>query len=207
MKRLNPALFSSVKMDWATPQAFFDALDAEFHFTLDPCASAGNTKCGKFYTIADNGLEQDWAGERVFCNPGLTEGRYTTGYSSAGASPANPERRSCCLSPPGQIPVISTSSSTAGPVKSGLYADACASATARPRRRFPAWSSSFKRHPYGNFSESVAPDDGNSVAAGSRRIVMADSVPGISETKIPPERIKTNRLFVSLSRRLNLRKK
>ena len=35
MKRLNPALFSSVKMDWAPPQAFFDALDAEFHFTLD----------------------------------------------------------------------------------------------------------------------------------------------------------------------------
>ena len=69
MKRLNPALFSSVKMDWATPQAFFDALDAEFHFTLDPCASVGNAKCGKFYTIADNGLEQDWAGETVFCNP------------------------------------------------------------------------------------------------------------------------------------------
>ena len=69
MKRLNPALFSSVKMDWATPQAFFDALDAEFHFTLDPCASPGNAKCGKFYTIADNGLEQDWAGETVFCNP------------------------------------------------------------------------------------------------------------------------------------------
>jgi phage N-6-adenine-methyltransferase len=29
----------------------------------------GNAKCGKFYTIADNGLEQDWAGETVFCNP------------------------------------------------------------------------------------------------------------------------------------------
>ena len=34
MKRLNPALFSSVKMDWTTPQAFFDALDAEFHFKI-----------------------------------------------------------------------------------------------------------------------------------------------------------------------------
>lgn len=73
MKRLNPALFSSVKMDWATPQAFFDALDAEFHFTLDPCASVGNAKCGKFYTIADNGLEQDWAGER-FLQPALRKG-------------------------------------------------------------------------------------------------------------------------------------
>lgn len=56
MKRLNPALFSSVKMDWVTPQAFFDDLDAEFHFTLDPCAAAGNAKCGKFYTMADNGI-------------------------------------------------------------------------------------------------------------------------------------------------------
>ena len=69
MKRLNPVLFSSVRMDWATPQAFFDALDAEFRFTLDPCASAENAKCGKFYTAADNGLEQDWSGETVFCNP------------------------------------------------------------------------------------------------------------------------------------------
>ena len=58
-----------VRVEGATDKAFFDALDAEFHFTLDPCASVGNAKCGKFYTIADNGLEQDWAGETVFCNP------------------------------------------------------------------------------------------------------------------------------------------
>jgi len=126
------------------------------------------------------------------------------GYSNAGVSPENPERRSYCLFPPGPTPAIFTSSSTTGPVKSGLYADACASATERRRRRFPAWSSSFKRHPYGNISESVAPDDGNFIAAGSRRIIMADTVPGISEMKIPPERIKTNRLFVSLFCRLNL---
>ena len=30
-------MFSSRAMDWATPQAFFDQLDSEFHFTLDPC--------------------------------------------------------------------------------------------------------------------------------------------------------------------------
>lgn len=28
-----------------------------------------NAKCKKFYTIKDNGLVQDWSGERVFCNP------------------------------------------------------------------------------------------------------------------------------------------
>lgn len=37
-------MFSSVRMDWATPMDFFNALDAEFHFTLDPCASPENVK-------------------------------------------------------------------------------------------------------------------------------------------------------------------
>lgn len=69
MKKLNPVLFSSIRMDWATPQTFFDELDAEFQFTLDPCASVENAKCKKFYTVADNGLAQDWSGETVFCNP------------------------------------------------------------------------------------------------------------------------------------------
>lgn len=36
---MNEVLFSSNTDDWATPQDLFDALDAEFHFTLDPCSS------------------------------------------------------------------------------------------------------------------------------------------------------------------------
>lgn len=67
--RLNSGVFSSTTDEWATPQAFFDKLDAEFHFTLDPCATAQNAKCKKYYTEEDNGLEKDWSGERVFCNP------------------------------------------------------------------------------------------------------------------------------------------
>ena len=67
--RLNSGVFSSTTDEWATPQAFFDKLDAEFHFTLDPCATAENAKCEKYYTEADNGLDKDWSGERVFCNP------------------------------------------------------------------------------------------------------------------------------------------
>ena len=47
-------------------------------------------------------------------------------------------------------------------------------------------------------AESLLSDDGNFVAAGSCRIALADSVPGISQMKIPSERIKTNKLFVSL---------
>lgn len=63
------AMFSSVMDTWSTPQDFFDRLDAEFHFTLDPCATPENAKCGKFYTREDDGLSQDWGGETVFCNP------------------------------------------------------------------------------------------------------------------------------------------
>ena len=51
-------MFSSVRMDWATPMDFFNALDAEFHFTLDPCASPENAKSKKYYTELTNGLLQ-----------------------------------------------------------------------------------------------------------------------------------------------------
>lgn len=56
-------------MDWSTPQDLFDKLNEEFHFTLDPCADALNHKCDKYYTEEQDGLHQDWSGERVFCNP------------------------------------------------------------------------------------------------------------------------------------------
>jgi len=61
--------FSSKTDDWATPQAVFDELDKEFNFTLDPCASQENHKCEKFFTKEDDGLKQNWQGERIFCNP------------------------------------------------------------------------------------------------------------------------------------------
>ncbi len=61
--------FSSATDLWATPQSFFDELDKEFNFTLDPCANKENAKCAKFFTQDENGLMQPWAGERVFCNP------------------------------------------------------------------------------------------------------------------------------------------
>lgn len=55
--------------EWETPQQFFDTLDKEFHFTLDPCSTDKNCKCAKHYTIEDNGLLKLWRGERVFMNP------------------------------------------------------------------------------------------------------------------------------------------
>ena len=62
-------MFSSITNEWETPQEFFDKLNEEFNFTLDPCATPKNAKCKKFYTIKEDGLKQNWQGETVFCNP------------------------------------------------------------------------------------------------------------------------------------------
>ena len=63
------ALYSSRTDEWPTPQQFFSALDKEFHFTLDPCATRHNAKCRRYFTRAEDGLAQDWGTHRVFCNP------------------------------------------------------------------------------------------------------------------------------------------
>lgn len=62
-------MFSSQTDQWATPQDFFDKLNEEFHFTLDPCADEFNHKCEKYYTEEQDGLSQSWGKETVFCNP------------------------------------------------------------------------------------------------------------------------------------------
>lgn len=62
-------LFSSKKQDWATPPALFDAVNAEFSFGLDACASPHNAKCELFLT--SDGLETEWhkLANTVWCNP------------------------------------------------------------------------------------------------------------------------------------------
>jgi site-specific DNA-methyltransferase (adenine-specific) len=55
--------------EWETPQDLFARLDAEFHFTLDPCATAENAKCARYFTREMDGLAQSWDGEVVFMNP------------------------------------------------------------------------------------------------------------------------------------------
>ena len=63
------AALTSDREDWETPQALFDKLDADWHFTLDPCATPENAKCSRFYTKEEDGLSKSWEGEVVFCNP------------------------------------------------------------------------------------------------------------------------------------------
>lgn len=65
---MNDALISSERMDWETPQDFFDALNLRFRFELDAAALPQNAKCRRFFTPADDGLRQEWRGS-VWLNP------------------------------------------------------------------------------------------------------------------------------------------
>lgn len=66
---ISKTLYSSRSEEWGTPQDFFDKLNAEFHFTLDPCANKKNHKCKKYFTKKDDGLAHDWSDDVVFMNP------------------------------------------------------------------------------------------------------------------------------------------
>jgi len=50
--------FSSLRLDWKTPKAVYQILDAEFHFDYDPCPTN--------YKV--DGLTSDWGGCN-FVNP------------------------------------------------------------------------------------------------------------------------------------------
>jgi len=69
MKSKNNGRYNGNGRHWATPPEVFDPLDAEFHFTLDPCATPETAKCVRFYTEIEDGLAKSWAGEIVFMNP------------------------------------------------------------------------------------------------------------------------------------------
>jgi phage N-6-adenine-methyltransferase len=57
-----PAYHKSRSANWETPKALFATLDREFHFTLDVCAVADNTKCERYFSPEVNGLTQEWRG-------------------------------------------------------------------------------------------------------------------------------------------------
>lgn len=55
---MNSVHFSSQRMDWKTPKAVFQVLDAEFHFDHDPCPP----------DFIVDGLTSEW-GQTNFVNP------------------------------------------------------------------------------------------------------------------------------------------
>lgn len=76
------ACLSSAKHDWGTPQAFFDRLHAEFHFTVDAAANATNHKLPRWYGPGgerEDALDGFWAtAETYWCNPPY--GRQQAGF-------------------------------------------------------------------------------------------------------------------------------
>jgi hypothetical protein len=58
MTRVNKGLFSSLRGDWKTPKALYQALDSEFRFDYDPCPTKPKI----------DGLKSDW-GNVNFVNP------------------------------------------------------------------------------------------------------------------------------------------
>ena len=62
-------MFSNKNNAWCTPRDFFEKLNKEFNFTLDPCCMPKSALCKKYFTPDEDGLKQSWEGERVFVNP------------------------------------------------------------------------------------------------------------------------------------------
>ena len=48
---INKGMMTSNTEEWATPIKFFEELNEEFKFTLDPCATNENAKCKKGYFV------------------------------------------------------------------------------------------------------------------------------------------------------------
>ena len=62
------ACFTSNSDEWETPQNLFDALDLEFNFEMDVCATAENSKCDQYWNKAQDGTSQQWSRSN-WCNP------------------------------------------------------------------------------------------------------------------------------------------
>jgi phage N-6-adenine-methyltransferase len=55
--------------DRAISKDDFTRLDERFGFTLDVAAAAANARCSRFFDRHQDGIQQSWADEVVWCNP------------------------------------------------------------------------------------------------------------------------------------------
>lgn len=94
---MDKALLSTGKDDWETPASLFDSLHMEFRFTIDAAASDENHKLPRYFTMAQNGLQQSWRGERVFCNPPYSRKTKTNPGQAAWIKKAYEESRAGAL--------------------------------------------------------------------------------------------------------------
>lgn len=87
---MNAALLSSKKMDYCTPQDFFDRLNEEFHFTLVASATDKSAKCPAYYTPETDGLKSPWnlAGGGLYSATLHTGARLGNGFAKPTRKPS-----------------------------------------------------------------------------------------------------------------------
>ena len=107
-------MFSSATDLWATPPDFFEELDREFHFNLDPCADETNHKTPRYFTKEDDGLSKDWGGGPEFSAILPTGGRRADGSRRPTRKDTSPALSSSSFSRPGRTRPTSTTTSSAG---------------------------------------------------------------------------------------------
>ncbi len=92
------AALTSNRDDWETPRWLFEAVDAIWHFDLDPASNDANSLCELHYTREQDGLAQSWEGHRVFLNPpyGKDMGAW---MKKAAAEAEKPDTIVVCLVP------------------------------------------------------------------------------------------------------------
>lgn len=71
----NRTVFMHESDEWETPKDLYQTLDAEFRFTLDPCATVANAKCGNHYTAKDDGLTKNWGGAESILQSAIQQGQ------------------------------------------------------------------------------------------------------------------------------------
>ena len=136
--RLTSGVFSSTTDLWATPQDFFDKLNEEFHFNLDPCATKDNAKCAKFFTKEQDGLQQEWGGTTCFATlPMAAKSR--SGSGNAMRKAASQTRWWSCSFLHGRTPRTSTTTST---TRQNFVSCVAGSSSVEHRKAHPspAWS-------------------------------------------------------------------
>ena len=133
------ACLSSKSVEWSTPREFFNKLNEEFHFNLDPCSTHENAKCEKHYTIEEDGLSQDWGGGVGYSATLLMEGKSQSGSESATMRAGSRILSLSCSSLQGRTHHISTIISTGKRRKSDSSEADCISTTAKKEHLSLRW--------------------------------------------------------------------